>query len=162
VNTDEPQPTPPLPLLEEAQARVLGIQTKLHQCATRMRPLTWTGGEPVARQRARRVRRRGPEKRTIARAWHRAPVRPYYDNRRCRGYPRPRRSLDLSDGAVVPDSVEQARTSGIIVPLPPSATAMSPGSLHEDAAKHAASHFTQTGPTLPAEALEALASIPLT
>jgi transposase len=45
-----------------------------------MRPLTWTGGEPVARQRARRVRRRGPEKRTIAKAWHRAPARPYYDS----------------------------------------------------------------------------------
>jgi hypothetical protein len=44
-----------------------------------MRPLTWTGGEPVARQRARRVRRCGPEKRTIAKAWHRAPARPYYD-----------------------------------------------------------------------------------
>jgi transposase len=51
-----------------------------------MRPLTWTGGEPVARQRARRVRRRGPEKRTIAKAWHRAPARPYYDQRRCRSY----------------------------------------------------------------------------
>jgi transposase len=51
-----------------------------------MRPLTWTGGEPVARQRARRVRRRGPEKRTVARARHRAPARPYYDHRRCRGY----------------------------------------------------------------------------
>jgi transposase len=51
-----------------------------------MRPLTWTGGEPVARQRARRVRRRGPEKRTNAKAWHRAPARPYYDHRRCRGY----------------------------------------------------------------------------
>jgi hypothetical protein len=49
-----------------------------------MRPLTWTGGEPVARQRARRVRRRGPEKRTIAKAWHRAPARPYYDYPRCR------------------------------------------------------------------------------
>ena len=45
-----------------------------------MRPLTWTGGEPVARQRARRVRRCGPEKRTIAKAWHRAPARPYYDS----------------------------------------------------------------------------------
>jgi transposase len=51
-----------------------------------MRPLTWTGGEPVARQRARRVRRRGPEKRTVARARHRAPARPYYDHRRCRAY----------------------------------------------------------------------------
>src|SRR5215218_7293267 len=61
-------------LLEEAQARVLGIQTKLHQWA--MRSLIWTGGEPVARQRARRVRRRGSEKRTIARARHRAPARP--------------------------------------------------------------------------------------
>jgi len=49
-------------------------------------PLTWTGGEPVARQRARRVRRCGPEKRTVARARHRAPARPYYDHRRCRGY----------------------------------------------------------------------------
>jgi hypothetical protein len=47
-------------------------------------PLTRTGGEPVARQRARRVRRRGPEKRTIAKAWHRAPARPYYDYPRCR------------------------------------------------------------------------------
>jgi len=55
-----------------------------------MRPLTWTGGEPVARQRARRVRRRGPEKRTIAKAWHRAPARPYYDHRRCRAYLRGR------------------------------------------------------------------------
>jgi transposase len=27
-----------------------------------------------------------PEKRTIAKAWHRAPARPYYDHRRCRGY----------------------------------------------------------------------------
>jgi transposase len=51
-----------------------------------MRPLTRTGGEPVARQRARRVRRRGPEKRTVARARHRAPARPYYDHRRCRAY----------------------------------------------------------------------------
>ena len=49
-----------------------------------MRPLIWTGGEPVARQRARRVRRRGPEKRTTAKAWHRAPARPYYDYPRCR------------------------------------------------------------------------------
>jgi hypothetical protein len=49
-----------------------------------MRPLTWTGGEPVARQRARRVRRRGPEKRTNAKAWHRAPARPYYDYPTCR------------------------------------------------------------------------------
>jgi hypothetical protein len=49
-----------------------------------MRPLTWTGGEPVARQRARRVRRCGPEKRTVARARHRAPARPYYDYPRCR------------------------------------------------------------------------------
>jgi hypothetical protein len=49
-----------------------------------MRPLTRTGGEPVARQRARRVRRRGPEKRTVARARHRAPARPYYDYPRCR------------------------------------------------------------------------------
>jgi hypothetical protein len=47
-------------------------------------PLTWTGGEPVARQRARRVRRRGPEKRTIAKARHRAPARPYYDYPICR------------------------------------------------------------------------------
>jgi hypothetical protein len=51
-----------------------------------VRPLTWIGGEPVARQRARRVRRCGPEKRTIARGWHRAPARPYYDHRRCRSY----------------------------------------------------------------------------
>jgi hypothetical protein len=51
-----------------------------HAGVTRMRPLTWTGGEPVARQRARRVRRRGPEKRTVARARHRAPARPYYDS----------------------------------------------------------------------------------
>jgi len=49
-----------------------------------MRPLTRTGGEPVARQRARRVRRRGPEKRTVARARHRAPARPYYDYSACR------------------------------------------------------------------------------
>ena len=49
-----------------------------------MSPLTWTGGEPVARQRARRVRRRGPEKRTIAKARHRAPARPYYDYPTCR------------------------------------------------------------------------------
>ena len=49
-----------------------------------MRPLTWTGGEPVARQRARRVRRCGPEKRTVARARHRAPARPYYDFPGCR------------------------------------------------------------------------------
>jgi hypothetical protein len=49
-----------------------------------VRPLTWTGGEPVARQRARRVRRRGPEKRTIAKARHRAPARPYYDFPVCR------------------------------------------------------------------------------
>jgi hypothetical protein len=55
-----------------------------------MRPLTWTGGEPVARQRARRVRRRGPEKRTIAKAWHRAPARPYYDSRANRTYLRRR------------------------------------------------------------------------
>ena len=55
-----------------------------------MRPLTWTGGEPVARQRARRVRRRGPEKRTIAKARHRAPARPHYDHRRCRAYLRRR------------------------------------------------------------------------
>ena len=45
-----------------------------------------TRGEPVARQRARRVRRCGPEKRAIAKAWHRAPARPYYDHRRCRSY----------------------------------------------------------------------------
>jgi hypothetical protein len=51
-----------------------------HARITRVRPLTWTGGEPVARQRARRVRRRGPEKRTIAKARHRAPARPYYDS----------------------------------------------------------------------------------
>jgi len=50
-------------------------------------PLTGTGGEPAAWQRARRVRRRGPEKRAIARAWHRAPARPYYD------YPGRRRLL---------------------------------------------------------------------
>jgi transposase len=49
-----------------------------------VRPLTWTGGEPVARQRARRVRRRGPEKQTIAKARHRAPARPYYDFPVCR------------------------------------------------------------------------------
>jgi hypothetical protein len=55
-----------------------------------MRPLTWTGGEPVARQRARRVRRRGPEKRTIAKAWHRAPARPYYDSRANRAWLRRR------------------------------------------------------------------------
>jgi transposase len=48
--------------------------------------LTWAGGEPVARQRARRVRRCGPEKRAIAKAWRRAPARPYYDHRRCRAY----------------------------------------------------------------------------
>jgi hypothetical protein len=49
-----------------------------------MSTLTWTGGEPVARQRARRVRRCGPEKRTVAKARHRAPARPYYDYPRCR------------------------------------------------------------------------------
>ena len=49
-----------------------------------MSTLTWTDGEPVARQRARRVRRCGPEKRAIAKAWHRAPARPYYDYPRCR------------------------------------------------------------------------------
>ena len=49
-----------------------------------MSPLTWTGGEPVARQRARRVRRCGPEKRVAAKARHRAPARPYYDYPRCR------------------------------------------------------------------------------
>jgi hypothetical protein len=49
-----------------------------------MRSLIWTGGEPVARQRARRVRRRGSEKRTVARARHRTPARPYYDYPRCR------------------------------------------------------------------------------
>jgi transposase len=52
--------------------------------------LTWTGGEPVARQRARRVRRCGPEKRAVAKAQHRAPARPYYDHRRCRAYLRQR------------------------------------------------------------------------
>jgi hypothetical protein len=51
-----------------------------------MRPLTWTGGEPVARQRARRVRRCGPEKRTVAKARHRAPARPYYDSAANRAY----------------------------------------------------------------------------
>ena len=55
-----------------------------------MSPLTWTGGEPVARQRARRVRRCGPEKRVAAKARHRAPARPYYDHRRCRRYLRRR------------------------------------------------------------------------
>jgi hypothetical protein len=55
-----------------------------------MSTLTWTGGEPVARQRARRVRRCGPEKRTVAKARHRAPARPYYDHRRCRAYLRRR------------------------------------------------------------------------
>ena len=49
-----------------------------------MSTLTWTGGEPVARQRARRVRRCGPEKRAVAKARHRAPARPYYDYPRCR------------------------------------------------------------------------------
>ena len=55
-----------------------------------MSPLTRTGGEPVARQRARRVRRRGSEKRATARAWHRAPARPYYSSRANRGYLRRR------------------------------------------------------------------------
>jgi hypothetical protein len=55
-----------------------------------MSPPTRTGGEPVARQRARRVRRRGPEKRTIAKAWHRAPARPYYDSGANRAYLRRR------------------------------------------------------------------------
>ena len=55
-----------------------------------MSPLTWTGGEPVARQRARRVRRCGPEKRVAAKARHRAPARPYYDSQANRAYLRRR------------------------------------------------------------------------
>jgi hypothetical protein len=58
VNTDAPWPT-----AEQAGARVLGIQTKLHRWATRHSPPAWARGEPDAWERARPVRRCGPGKR---------------------------------------------------------------------------------------------------
>jgi hypothetical protein len=57
VNTDAPWPT-----AEQAGARVLGIQTKLHRW-DRHSPPAWARGEPDAWERARPVRRCGPGKR---------------------------------------------------------------------------------------------------
>jgi len=58
VNTDAPWPT-----AEQAGARVLEIQTKLHRWATRHSPPAWARGEPDAWEHARPVRRCGPGKR---------------------------------------------------------------------------------------------------
>ena len=69
-----------------------------------MSPLTRTGGEPVARQRARRGRRRGSEKRATARAWHRAPARPYHSSRANRAYLR-RRGI----ACTIPEPDDQVR-----------------------------------------------------